>query len=413
MNIVHVARRFTRDAWGGTETVVLETSKRQQRAGHDVRIMTTRALCDTPEEQIDGVSVLRARHFYPYLGLGPDARQQLDRRAGNLFSFDLYRELRHQPSTQLYHLHTGKRLGGIVRTVARRRGVPYVVSLHGGVYDVPTGEAASWTEPTRGAFEWGRVLGWAVGSRRVLDDAAAIICLSTEEQRRVQDRHPDSRVELVPNGVDTARFRHGSGARLRSELGIPQERALILNVGRIDPQKNQRLAVEALGVLLAQGVDAHLLLVGPVTHMEYEAALRRAIDAAGLERRVTIVTGLAPDSQALVDAYHAADVFLLPSTHEPFGIVVLEAWAAGVPVVAARVGGIPSFVRNGADGILFDPSDVADAVRAVASVLLDPALARRLAHGGRTKATTRFDWAVVSGLIEQLYEEVCHAHPVR
>ena len=146
MNIIHVPRRFTRDSWGGTETVVLETSKHQRRAGHDVRIVTTQALCGTAAEVIEGVPVSRTPHFYPYLGLSSGAREQLDRRAGNLFSFSMLRELHTAPNVDLFHLHTGKRLGGIVRTAARRRNVPYVVSLHGGVYDVPAQEAQSWTE---------------------------------------------------------------------------------------------------------------------------------------------------------------------------------------------------------------------------------------------------------------------------
>ena len=413
MNIIHVPRRFTRDSWGGTETVVLETSKHQRRAGHDVRIVTTQALCGTAAEVIEGVPVSRTPHFYPYLGLSSGAREQLDRRAGNLFSFAMLRELHAAPNVDLFHLHTGKRLGGIVRTAARRRNVPYVVSLHGGVYDVPAQEAQSWTEPTQGAFEWGRALGWAVGSRRVLDDAAAILCLSAEEQQQVQAQHPGRRVELIPNGVDTARFRAGHGARFRAEHGIPADRQMVLTVGRIDPQKNQRLAVRAAARLRADGLDVHLVLIGPVTHDAYAAALRQEISERGLADRVSLVEGLEPGSPTLVDAYHAADVFLLPSLHEPFGIVLLEAWAAGCPVVAARVGGVPGFVRNGTDGLLFDTDDTPDAVRALAGVLVNQPFARKLGQAGRVKAGKTYDWSAVTARVEGIYEEVVHAHSVR
>ena len=413
MKIIHVPRRFTRESWGGTETVVLETSKQLQRTGHDVSIVTTQALCAETTDLIDGIPVSRTPHFYPYLGLPAGAREQLDRRAGNLFSFAMLRELNAAPKVDLFHLHTGKRLGGIVRTAARRRGVPYVVSLHGGVYDVPAQEAQSWTEPTLGAFEWGRALGWAVGSRRVLDDAAAILCLSAEEQTRVQARHPGQRVELIPNGVNTEHFRAGNGARFRLEHGIPADRPMVLTIGRIDPQKNQRLALHAAERLREQGLDVHLVLIGPVTHEAYAASLRQEIEARGLGHRVTLLPGAEPGSQTLVDAYHAADVFLLPSLHEPFGIVVLEAWAAGCPVVAARVGGVPGFVKNGTDGLLFDPTDAGDAVRALAGVLVNRPFARKLGHAGRMKACATYDWSAVTARVEGIYEEVVHAHPVR
>ena len=174
MRTIQVPRRFVRQAWGGTETVILETSRRLPELGHETEILCPRALADGDEETIDGVKVRRTGYFYPYLGLSAEAKGQLDRKAGNLVSFPLLRELLTRPDLDLVHLHTGKRLGGMVRTAARVRGIPYVVSLHGGVHDVPEEEARTWTEPTAGTWEWGKALGWCFGSRRVLDDAFPI-----------------------------------------------------------------------------------------------------------------------------------------------------------------------------------------------------------------------------------------------
>ena len=105
MKVIHIPRRFTRSDWGGTETAVLELSKRTLAAGHDARILCPNALADEDSEIIDGVSVQRYPYFYPYIGLRNGARLQMDRKGGNLFSFPLMRALE-----QL----TGARLGNLV-----------------------------------------------------------------------------------------------------------------------------------------------------------------------------------------------------------------------------------------------------------------------------------------------------------
>ena len=126
----------------------------------------------------------------------------------------------------------------------------------------------------------------------------------------------------------------------------------------------------------------------------------------GLADRVHIVDGLRPDDPGLVDAFHGADVFCLPSVHEPFGIVVLEAWAAGIPVVASRVGGIPGFVREGNDALLVDARDVAGRADALVTLLRNAELAGTLATAGRRRARGEFDWSVIAGRVADLYRDV-------
>jgi len=402
-----------RHAWGGTETVVLETAKRLIARGHRTEVFCANALADTDDEAIDGVPVRRFPYFYPYWGLDAGARDALDRKGGNLFSFSLLRALARTEDLDVIHLHTGKRLGGIGRTVARLRGIPYVVSLHGGVHDVPAAEAATWTAPTAGAFEWGRVLGSLVGSRKVLDDASAIICLSEAERRTIQQRHPHARVELIPNGVDVARFSTGNGPAFRRRHGVPERARLLLLVGRVDPQKNQALALTLVGSLTRRHPDVHLVLAGPTTSPAYAASLENAIRARGLQSRVTWLSSLGHASQGLVDAYHAADVCLLPSRHEPFGIVALEAWAAGKPVVASRVGGIPGFVESGVNGVLVEPDDEGGWLEQVEAILASPARAAALGASGLRRVRAEFDWDRVTDRVVRLYEDVVEAHARR
>lgn len=405
MKSVQVPRRFTRSAWGGTETVVLETSKRLIASGNDTRVFCPSALDPVRQELIDGVPVTRFPYFYPYFGLSATARGQLDRKGGNLFSSRLLTALLREKDIEVLHAHTGKRLGGIVRMASRLRGIPYVVSLHGGAYDVPGTEAATWTEPTRGAIEWGRALGLLVGSRRVLSDAAAVICLGEQERRLVERTHPGTRAVILPNGVDPLRFEAGQRSAFRSRLGLDPHDELLLVAGRIDPQKNQALAIDVLAALRDSRPGLRLALMGPVTSPAYLDELRRRIEQAGLGRRVVFLEA-AQGSRDLADAYSAADIVLVPSAHEPFGIVALEAWASTRPVIASRVGGLVDLISDGRNGLLVDPGDTAGWLRAVPALLEATSTARALALEGRATALARFTWDAVTARLIRLYEEV-------
>ena len=410
MRVIQIPRRFVRSHWGGTETVILETSKCLLSLGHYTEIFCPAALSKVERERVDGVPIRRFDYFYPYFGLSLAAREQMDLKGGNLFSFSLLRELHRFPKLDLIHLHTGKRLGGIGRYVAAARRIPYVISLHGGVYDVPSGEAQTWTASSRDAFEWGKTLGWWVGARRVLEDAAAIICVGRKEMEEAQRRHPGRNVVHLPNGVDAQRFASGNGKAFRERHGIAPAAFVILAMGRIDPQKNQRLAVR----LLAELPDAvHLLLIGPVTSPAYEADLRADITSLGVAHRVTLIPGIESHDPDLVNAYHASDLFLLPSVHEPFGIVILEAWAAGLPVLASNVGGVPSFVVDGRDALLFDTGDLPRLTRHVRDLMADREMRCSLAEAGRTKAVEEYGWDRITRRLGNIYEEAIRENSLR
>lgn len=406
MKIIQIPRRFVADEWGGTETTILETSRALRAAGHDVGIFTSLALSAARQEMIRDVPVRRFPYSYPFWGLTDANRRDMDKKGGNLLSLSLLWALLREPGVDLLHAHSGKRLGAAVRTAARRRGIPYVVTLHGGHFVVPQGEMDQMLAPIRRTVEWGRLFGMAMGSRRVLEDADAVLCVGGDELAAARERLPGRRVELMPNGVDCDAFAHGDGAAFRRAFDLPPERRLLLCVSRIDYQKNQIALVEALGRLLPTHPDLHLVLLGPVTVAGYRERLDARVAALGLGERVTLIPGLRSDDPLLVGAFHAAEVFCLPSLHEPFGIVILEAWAAGLPVVASRIGGIPSFTEDGVNILHAAPGD-ADALAArLALVLADPELAKRLADAGRDKARRDYDWRAISARLLDLYREL-------
>ena len=406
LHVIQVPRRFVAREWGGTETTILQTSRALEKRGYKSEIYTTTALCEQRSESIHGIDVLRHPYSYPFLGLSSEARNEMDRKGGNLLSFSLLQSLLTVPGVDMLHAHSGKRLGGIVRTAARRRGIPYVISLHGGVFDVPGEEMEQMLQPLRGTFEWGRAFGALLGARRVLEDADAIICVGQNEQHEVQSRMPNKRVDWLPNGVDTKEFASGNGSRFRNNYGIANDSKLILCVSRIDYQKNQLALIEMLPELLRRHEDAHLMLIGPVTIESYRKKIDDRITACGLREKVTILPGFLPGSEELVDAFHAADVFCLPSLHEPFGIVVLEAWASGLPVVASRVGGIPTFTKDGENILHINPDDLESIVQALDAILADKQLAGKLADNGMKNAVAHYDWSQISQRLSSIYHDI-------
>ncbi|MCF7933924.1 MAG: glycosyltransferase family 4 protein [Spirochaetia bacterium] len=410
MKIIQIPRRFVVDQWGGSETFITETSSRLQERGITAEIMTTTALCETPEEVYRGIRIRRFPYFYPYLGLSPQAKEQLDQKAGNLFSFSLLRALSRERDVDIIHLNTGKRLGSIGRYAARRRKIPYVISLHGGKLTVPKGESDTWTEPTKGAFEWGKILGFLYGSRKVLEDAAAIICVGRDEYTAISRKYPKKRVKYLPNGVDLKRFAQGDGTWFRTLYKIPEDRFLILNVARIDPQKNQLSLVRQLPDILDKAPDVHLLCIGNVTSNQYYEEVLKEIAIQKLEDRITIIPGIPYESPDLINAYKAADCFVLPSLHEPFGMVVLEAWASGLPVAAAKRGGLPYIIEHGKNGLLFDPEAPArfsESVKeAILALALDEQARERYAKAGFDEATSTYSWDMITDTLVELYREI-------
>ncbi len=401
MKIIHVPRRFTANAWGGTETCLINLAKSQQDAGHEVLIFTTKALDATPHEIIEGVPIRRFDYFYPWLNLSDQERHQMDQSGGNLFSPALFTALLKERETSLIHAHTGKRLGGIVRTAAKLKQIPYVASMHGGVFDVPESVTSERNARTRKKLEWGKLLGAMVGARRVFDDAGAVLCLSQAELVSSRDAF-SSRIEYLPNGVNAARFTKGDGENFRRRYGIAEDAEVILVMGRIDPQKNQRALVHLMPELRSKLNKPHLLMIGHVTNESYHQQLLNDIGRVS-EGDISLLPGISHDNGDVVNAYHAADVFCLPSIHEPFGLVILEAWAAGTPVVAASVGGIPDFTRDGADALLC--SQPQDWVQAITSAL-KAEKQNSLTRAGRERVENEFDWSVIGQKTIDIYEEL-------
>lgn len=306
----------------------------------------------------------------------------------------------------LIHLHTGGRIGQMLAKVAARQKIPYVMSFHGGCLDIPKAEMDEMLRPIRRTLRYGGILDRLLGWRHdLIAGAAGVICVGQNEYNLIAQRYPGKRLMFLPNGVDVKKFDTKSESSLRRDLNIPPDRRIMLCVSRIDYQKNQLLAVRALAELLKQQKAYHLVLIGPVTSADYKKRLDAEIARLGLQNFISIICGLGPDDPALIGAYQQSDVFVLPSRHEPFGIVVLEAWSAKLPVAAADVGGLGRLVKDQVTGLKFDDDDLTALVKAVIA-LEDPELAGRLREAAYLETVQNYSWEHIGRRLAEFYREL-------
>jgi len=404
--ILHIPRRFALDEWGGTESVIFNLCKQQLASGQQPEIHTSRALAPTPREVWRDIPIRRYRYIYPFLGLSKADKLALDKKGGNLLSLDLFWHLLAARNVRIYHAHVLGRMGGAVMTAARLRRKPFIVTLHGNVFDVPPAEVAAVNEAQQGHFEWGKPFGAILRSRHLINEADAVLCVGFSEYEKARAALDHDRVYHLPNGVTPHAFANANRSAGRVSLGWPDDAIGFGCLSRIDPQKNQVLLVEAFAALVAAQPqrEFRLLLGGPVTAPAYLQEIRDCMGRHRLEALVTLHPAVVAESTTHRDLLAALDVFVLPSRHEPFGIVILEAWAAGLPVIASNIGGLAKLVTHERDGLHFSAGDAAALTAALARLADDPGLRRALAVAGHTKMVSHYTWAAVNAQLEQIYQ---------
>jgi D-inositol-3-phosphate glycosyltransferase len=215
-----------------------------------------------------------------------------------------------------------------------------------------------------------------------------------------------ARIELVPPGVDHAFFSPGPRAGARAALRHLHlgDGPVILFVGRIQPLKSLDTAVRALAAMRDQ--SAILVVVGGASGPEGRGEVERIhklVAELGLSERVRFTD---PQPHHLLSTYYrAADVVVVPSRSESFGLVALEAAACGTPVVAAAVGGLRTLVGHGYTGFLVEGREPADYAARIDQILSDPVLAARLSTTAATVACN-YTWSTAAGRLRRLYADI-------
>jgi glycogen synthase len=218
------------------------------------------------------------------------------------------------------------------------------------------------------------------------------------EVTRLFDLPPDS-VDVVPNGIDLGSWHVDDAAALEARARYaPDGAPLIAYTGRLEYEKGVHTLLRAMPRLRRRHPGLRLVVAGTGTH---EAELHALAKQLRLGRAVTFVGFLGADDLAVLAA--AADAAIVPSIYEPFGIVALEASAAGTPLVVADTGGLREIVEHGITGLRFPPEDIGSLAEAVSAVLSDEVLARRLVRDARRVLVEDYAWSRIARRTADVY----------
>jgi glycosyltransferase involved in cell wall biosynthesis len=206
-----------------------------------------------------------------------------------------------------------------------------------------------------------------------------------------------AKARYISNGIPT--LVAGNGGAVRQELGIPKATPVIGTVCTLRPEKALEVLIESARILLQEFPALQVLIVGDGPEQTHLEAMVERLNLAG---SVKFLGRRSPE--ALPDILDAVDVGVLSSDVEASPLSILEFMAAGKPVVATRVGGVPALVEDGSEGILVPPRDPTSLARATSTLLRDPDLRRRLGTNAQQRQRHEFNFDLMVRQLEDLYE---------
>ena len=384
---------------GGMNVYIVETSKRLAQRGIEVEIFT-RATSPKDEDRVELAPGVIVKHIPagPFEGLRKEdlPAQLCAVTAGVLRAEATKRE----GFYDLLHSHYW--LSGQVGWIAQERwGVPLVHTMHT-MARVKNRNLADGDIPEPAIRE--------IGEEQVVQTADRLVAnTQTEAQELIElyDADP-ARVRVVHPGVDLTNFVPGSKSDARHELGLKTDAVVMLFVGRIQPLKAPDVLLKAAAELIRHQPELKNRLVVPIcggpsgTGLARPDALHELAAQLGITENVIFEP---PTNRArLVKWLQAADVCLIPSYNESFGLVALEAQACGTPVIAANVGGLPTAVSNNYSGLLVDGHNPHDWAHVLERYFADVKLQEKLSAGALDHAA-KFSWEATTERLIEVYEE--------
>lgn len=383
---------------GGMNVYVVETAKRLAQAGTEVDIFTraTRSDLARAVELAPGVTV---RHVTagPFEGLNKnDLPGQLCAVTAGVLRAEAA-----QPEGWYDLIHSHYWLSGQVGWLASERWqVPLVHTMHT-MAKVKNAELADGDTPEPQV----RV----IGEEQVVAASTRLVANTTDEARQLIDLYaadPEV-VDVVHPGVDLDVFRPGDQAAARARHGIAADAAVVLFVGRIQPLKAPDVLVRATAHLVADHPELRERLVVVICGGPSGSGLDRPTALVDLARELQIadVVRFEPPGsrEALADWYRAADVTVVPSYSESFGLVAVESQACGTPVIAAAVDGLRTAVIDQVSGVLVDGHDPRAYARRIADLLAHPDRRAQFAVGAQVHASS-FGWDATTNGLLRTYE---------
>lgn len=402
MRLLHVTHQY-RPAVGGAEQHSINLSEEMARRGHDVTVLTSRSRDYRswrnelpPSENLAGVQVrrfwsfVRGKRTWRLLRYGYQGYERTRSRRYEPWIFvgngpvcpglfrAMLREAARYDLVHINNLHYAH--AATAFAAARWRGLPVVLTPHIHVEQPVT-------------YDVGYMWAMLRGSDHVVADTRA------ERQFLLDAGLDQQRITTAGVGLRLDEFPVLDQAACRRDFGLPADAFVLLFLGRKTEYKGLDLALEAVALLRERHPQLFLLAVGADT--DYSQALwARYGSLAGVRN-----LGGVPDETRLA-ALNACDCLLMPSRAEAFGIVYLEAWAVGKPVIGARTRAVSSLIDDGVDGFLVSPGSVGELAERLARLVQHPALARDMGERGRSKVARRYTVARIGDVVEGVYRRV-------
>lgn len=364
---------------GGVEELTRQLAIAQLRAGKGPTVVANRWPRDLPEDEtVDGVPVRRIA----FRALGPTPRHIAGYLSGHYQARAATVSTLRRRESDLVHVQCVSSNAPYALAAARSLGLPLVVTAQG-EFSMDANHTYERSPAAR------RML------RRVLGEADAITGCSQyviDELSEFTGGAEDSKMSVVYNGIDLAEYE-----ALRPEK---RERPYILGLGRLVQQKGFDVLIAAFGRVAPDHPDLEMVIAGDGPE---RAALERHAVETGLADRIQFL-GYVDHGRAL-SLFAGAEMFVLCSRHEPQGIVVLEAMAAGTPVIASEVGGVPEVV-NGDNGLLFPAGDSEALAERMTAILESPAAIDRLTLAA-SSTVQDFSWTAIATQYDDVYAKAC------
>lgn len=376
---IKVAEVVTRLDWGGSPDIVRITCKYLDRESYDIKLVTGPTKYPSERtnrflKEMDGRVV-----EIPYLTRNVHPIKDI------LALFALYSVFRRE-KFDIVHTHTAK-AGALGRMAARFAGVRVIVHTpHGHNFYGYFGPMASmfilWIE---------RFL------TRFTDRIIALTALEKRDYEAFNVAGPD-KVSLIYQGLEIEKLASAEGDRLkvREELGLKPDDKVVGMIARLEPIKGSLYFVEAAGYVAEKFPHVKFVMVGEGS---LRGEIEKKIAALGLKEKF-ILTGWRDDVRRILSAF---DIMALASLNEAVGIVLIEAQAEGVPVVATNVGGIPEIIKDGETGLLVAPADPEGLARAISSLLADDKKAKAMSLAGVEWVKGRFEAKNMADEVAALY----------
>ncbi len=386
-----VARLGERDT-GGMNVYVLQTARELGKRGHMVDIYTR--YHDSKDSQITKLdNNVRVIHLEagPYGESKENLSLYIPKFLRGLYAF----QSSHNLEYDLVHSHYWLS-GKVGLDLAQQWGVPHVACFHTLAKIKQIARAGERASASRVAGEW-----------EVMSKADAVVSLSRYEKEdmvRLYGADPN-KIRVIPGGVDLDMFKPMDMVKARKQLGL-KDTNLVLYVGRIERLKGIDILIDALAKM-DDRADTRLLIIGgnPVKDNEL-LRLRKMTQRLNMEHRISFL-GTIPQDR-LPEYYSAANICVLPSYYESFGLVALESMACGTPVIASRVGGLQTIVKNGRTGYLIPWRCPDPFVERMEMLMGNRTLQQAMGVAARAEAE-KMSWGFVVDMMEGLYGSLTDA----